>query len=79
MSQHPTPPPDDAPAKRTNDPEGTMACILEMATVEFADKGLDGARIDAIAAATRTSKRMVCAACMWMGASWFRPLSAPSC
>ena len=59
MSQHPTPPPDDAPAKRTNDPEGTMACILEMATVEFADKGLDGARIDAIAAATRTSKRMI--------------------
>lgn len=36
-----------------------MAEILEVATHEFADKGLAGARIDAIAAATRTSKRMI--------------------
>ena len=36
-----------------------MAEILEVATHEFADKGLSGARIDAIAAATRTSKRMI--------------------
>jgi len=44
---------------RTNDPERTMAGILDVATVEFAEKGLDGARIDEIAAATKTSKRMI--------------------
>lgn len=44
---------------RTNDPERTMAGILEVATIEFAEKGLDGARIDEIAAATKTSKRMI--------------------
>jgi AcrR family transcriptional regulator len=44
---------------RTNDPVRTMAEILTVATHEFADKGLTGARIDAIAAATRTSKRMI--------------------
>lgn len=36
-----------------------MAEILQVASHEFADKGLTGARIDAIAAATRTSKRMI--------------------
>ena len=46
-------------ATRTNDPERTMAGILEVATVEFAEKGLAGARIDEIAAGTRTSKRMI--------------------
>jgi len=44
---------------RTNDPARTMAGILEVATREFAEKGLSGARIDAIADATRTSKRMI--------------------
>jgi len=44
---------------RTNDPERTMADILEVATREFAEKGLSGARIDAIAEAMRTSKRMI--------------------
>lgn len=44
---------------RTNDPERTMANILEVATAEFAGKGLAGARIDEIAALTRTSKRMI--------------------
>jgi AcrR family transcriptional regulator len=44
---------------RTNDPVRTMAGILEVATAEFANKGLSGARIDEIAAATRTSKRMI--------------------
>ena len=44
---------------RTNDPQRTMAGILEVAMAEFAEKGLHGARIDAIAAATRTSKRMI--------------------
>ena len=47
------------PVTRTNDPGRTMAGILEVATKEFAEKGLSGARIDAIAAATRTSKRMI--------------------
>ena len=44
---------------RTNDPARTMAGILEVATAEFASKGLSGARIDEIAAATSTSKRMI--------------------
>jgi AcrR family transcriptional regulator len=48
-----------APVPRTNDPVRTMAGILEVATAEFASKGLSGARIDEIAAATRTSKRMI--------------------
>jgi AcrR family transcriptional regulator len=44
---------------RTNDPARTMADILEVATREFAEKGLAGARIDVIAEAMRTSKRMI--------------------
>jgi AcrR family transcriptional regulator len=44
---------------RTNNPERTMADIIEVASREFAEKGLAGARIDAIAEATRTSKRMI--------------------
>lgn len=36
-----------------------MANILDVALVEFAEKGLAGARIDEIAAATQTSKRMI--------------------
>ncbi|MFO1193247.1 MAG: TetR/AcrR family transcriptional regulator [Rhodoferax sp.] len=44
---------------RTNDPARTMAEILQVATTEFAAKGLSGARIDEIAATTRTSKRMI--------------------
>jgi AcrR family transcriptional regulator len=44
---------------RTNDPARTMADIVQVATREFADKGLSGARIDAIAASTKTSKRMI--------------------
>ena len=47
------------PTSRTNDPVRTMAGILEVATKEFAEKGLSGARIDEIAAATQTSKRMI--------------------
>jgi AcrR family transcriptional regulator len=41
------------------DPERTMADILEVATREFSEKGLAGARIDDIAQAMRTSKRMI--------------------
>lgn len=44
---------------RTNDPVRTMAGIMAVATQEFAAKGLTGARIDAIADATHTSKRMI--------------------
>jgi AcrR family transcriptional regulator len=46
-------------SSRTNDPARTMAGILEVATAEFAAKGLSGARIDEIAAITKTSKRMI--------------------
>jgi AcrR family transcriptional regulator len=46
-------------AVRTNDPLRTMAGILAVATAEFANKGLSGGRIDEIAAATSTSKRMI--------------------
>lgn len=44
---------------RTNDPERTMANIMQVARAEFAEKGLAGARIDEIANATHTSKRMI--------------------
>ncbi|MEO8543325.1 MAG: TetR/AcrR family transcriptional regulator [Burkholderiaceae bacterium] len=44
---------------RTNDPERTRKAILQSALAEFGEKGLAGARIDAIAAATHTSKRMI--------------------
>jgi AcrR family transcriptional regulator len=44
---------------RTNDPERTKTNILEVAAAEFGEKGLAGARIDEIAALTRTSKRMI--------------------
>ena len=44
---------------RVNDPDGVRADIMEVATREFAEKGLSGARVDEIAAKTRTSKRMI--------------------
>lgn len=44
---------------RRNDPEGTKRNIVEVATHEFARKGYAGARVDAIANRTRTSKRML--------------------
>ena len=44
---------------RVNDPEGTKRNIVDVATREFAQKGYGGARVDAIAARTRTSKRMI--------------------
>jgi AcrR family transcriptional regulator len=51
--------PSDTPAGTTRDPERTRADILEVATREFAEKGLAGARIDDMAQAMRTSKRMI--------------------
>jgi AcrR family transcriptional regulator len=47
------------PPQRVNDPEGTRRDIIDVATREFADKGYSGARVDEIAARTRTSKRMI--------------------
>jgi hypothetical protein len=41
---------------RVNDPDATKANILDVATREFAELGFDGARIDAIAEQTKTSK-----------------------
>jgi len=41
------------------DPAGVQSNILAVASTEFAAKGLSGARIDEIAAKTRTSKRMI--------------------
>ncbi|PWC54839.1 TetR family transcriptional regulator [Azospirillum sp. TSO22-1] len=46
-------------ASRRNDPEGTKRDILAVATEEFATHGLSGARVDAIAERTRTTKRMI--------------------
>lgn len=40
-------------------PAGVQSNILAVAMAEFADNGLSGARIDEIAAKTRTSKRMI--------------------
>jgi AcrR family transcriptional regulator len=59
-----SPPPARAIARgkertRRNDPDRTKANILEVATHEFSEKGLSGARIDEIAERTRTSKRMI--------------------
>jgi AcrR family transcriptional regulator len=49
-----------APApERLRDAERTRADILDVATEEFADNGYSGARVDEIAARTRTTKRMI--------------------
>ncbi len=48
-----------ATKSRTNNPQAAQADILNVATREFAEKGLAGARIDLIAQATHTSKRMI--------------------
>jgi AcrR family transcriptional regulator len=54
---------DPAPAgpagPATRDADRTRAEILAVATHEFADKGYAGARVDEIAAKTRTTKRML--------------------
>jgi len=44
---------------RVNDPEGVQRDILKVATEEFSKQGYSGARVDAIAARTRASKRMI--------------------
>jgi AcrR family transcriptional regulator len=52
----------DAPVvvpERQRDAERTQREILDVATSEFADQGFAGARVDEIAARTRTTKRMI--------------------
>ena len=44
---------------RTRSPEATRQDIIEVATREFAQNGLSGARVDEIAAKTGSSKRMI--------------------
>jgi len=48
-----------AAGRRRLDPEQTRQEILAAAREEFAEHGLSGARVDAIAARTRTAKRMI--------------------
>ena len=59
LVHHPFLPEPSLRPSRTNDPERTMANIIEVATHEFSEKGMAGARVDDIAAATKTSKRMI--------------------
>jgi AcrR family transcriptional regulator len=47
------------PRGRKNDPERVKQDILKIATEEFARNGLTGARVDAIADRTRTTKAMI--------------------
>jgi AcrR family transcriptional regulator len=46
-------------SRRKYDPEQTRRNILEVATAEFSAMGLSGARVDAIAERTNTTKRML--------------------
>ncbi|MEJ3747499.1 TetR/AcrR family transcriptional regulator [Actinomycetes bacterium KLBMP 9797] len=45
--------------ERRRDAERTRAEILDVAAAEFAERGYNGARVDEIAARTRTTKRMI--------------------
>lgn len=49
----------DRSPERLRDPERTRAAILAAASAEFAAKGFDGARVDAIAARADINKRML--------------------
>ena len=50
---------DEKPPRHTRDPEATRRGILDAALNEFAEHGLSGARVDAIAARTNTTVRMI--------------------
>jgi len=52
-------PPPTRPAGRMRDAARTQTEILDAATEEFARQGYAGARVDEIAARTRTTKRMI--------------------
>ena len=49
----------EAPERARRDPERTRARILEAARVEFARRGLGGARVDQITARAGSNKRMI--------------------
>jgi len=49
----------DTTTGRRRDADRTQREILDVATSEFADQGFAGARVDEIAARTRTTKRMI--------------------
>jgi AcrR family transcriptional regulator len=51
--------PGRAPARVRRDPERTRARILEAARIEFAQRGLGGARVDQITARAGSNKRMI--------------------
>jgi AcrR family transcriptional regulator len=51
--------PDASTTERTRDAVRTRNEILDVATAEFAARGYNGARVDEIAALTRTTKRMI--------------------
>jgi AcrR family transcriptional regulator len=53
-----TSPSAEAPMRRRN-PELTREEILDVAVREFSRQGFSGARVDEIAAQTRTTKRMI--------------------
>jgi AcrR family transcriptional regulator len=52
-------PPEPGAAERRRDKDRTRAEILDVAAGEFAERGFNGARVDEIAARTRTTKRMI--------------------
>jgi AcrR family transcriptional regulator len=65
-TQHPedaamtaTPRTGESGVERVRDRERTRSHILDVATAEFAERGYDGARVDEIAALTKTTKRMI--------------------
>lgn len=57
--EQPGPPHAGREPDRQRDPERTRREILEVALSEFARNGYSGARVDEIAAKTRTTKRMI--------------------
>jgi AcrR family transcriptional regulator len=52
-------PPESGAVERRRDKDRTRADILDVAADEFAERGYNGARVDEIAARTRTTKRMI--------------------
>ena len=58
-SLRPAPPAPSPLRIGTRDADATRCRILEAAVVEFSSKGLAGGRVDAIATAARTNKRML--------------------
>nr|MBO2510979.1 TetR family transcriptional regulator [Gammaproteobacteria bacterium] len=59
MNEIAEPPVANARKPRKNNPEKTREDILRAAIAEFVSEGLSGARVDAIAERTHTSKRMI--------------------